>query len=225
MYGSEGNEMKDEQLEDILREFPHISIVTAAAELEGELESEDGEKKDNRRVSWYLTQRSAQRDGAIVQTHRVKLPGHAIVGEGKPENQNLSMACVTGMYVQTIDMNQDCQLAEALKARNILAQFTGKTRLVGFPEQMITDHSGSVASFAALSEQVFGTIVQRYMAKPLCVRFHYGHPDVWDYTWVRGQGGVSKASRQLHLSEDIFGGMNLVLRGGRVKYVGSQDGG
>ena len=79
----------------------------------------------------HATQRG--RDGAIVQTHRVKLPGHAIVGEGKPENQNLGMACVTGMYVQTIDMNQDCQLAEALKARNILAQFTGKTRLVGFP--------------------------------------------------------------------------------------------
>ena len=220
VYGSEGNEEKDEQLEDILREFPHMSIVTAAAELEGELESGEDGKKDNRRVSWFLSRRSATRDGAIVQTHRVKLPGHAIVGEGKPENQNLGMAFVTGMYVQTIDMNQDCQLAEALKARNVLAQFTGKTRLVGFPEQMITDQSGSVASFAALSEQVFGTIVQRYMAKPLCVRFHYGHPDVWDYTWVRGQGGVSKASRQLHLSEDIFGGMNLVLRGGRVKYVG-----
>jgi callose synthase len=40
---------------------------------------------------------------------------------------------------------------------------------------------------------VFGTIVQRFMAKPLNVRFHYGHPDVWDLTWVRGQGGVSKA--------------------------------
>ena len=39
VYGSEGNEMKDEQLEDLLREFPHMSIVTAAAELEGELES------------------------------------------------------------------------------------------------------------------------------------------------------------------------------------------
>ena len=85
---------------------------------------------------------------------------------------------------------------------------------------MITDRSGSVASFAALSEQVFGTIIQRFLAKPLHVRFHYGHPDVWDLGWVRGQGGVSKASRQLHLSEDIFGGMNLMIRGGRVKYVG-----
>jgi 1,3-beta-glucan synthase len=104
--------------------------------------------------------------------------------------------------------------------RSVLCAFTGNTRLVGFPEQVITDRSGSVASFAALSEQVFGTIVQRFMAKPLNVRFHYGHPDVWDLVWIKGNGGVSKASRQLHLSEDIFGGINLVLRGGRVKYLG-----
>ena len=116
--------------------------------------------------------------------------------------------------------SQDCQLAEALKMRSVLCAFTGNTRLVGFPEQVITDRSGSVASFAALSEQVFGTIVQRFMAKPLNVRFHYGHPDVWDLVWIKGNGGVSKASRQLHLSEDIFGGINLVLRGGRVKYLG-----
>ena len=162
----------------------------------------------------------ADASGAVRQTHRVRLPGFPIVGEGKPENQNLGMAFATGLYLQTIDMNQDCQLAEALKMRNALAAFTGATRLVGFPEQVITDRSGSVASFAALSEQVFGTIIQRFLAKPLHVRFHYGHPDVWDLGWVRGQGGVSKASRQLHLSEDIFGGMNLMLRGGRVKYVG-----
>ena len=31
------------------------------------------------------------------------------------------------------------------------------------------------------------------------------------------QGGVAKATRQLHVSEDIFGGMNHSLRGGRIK--------
>jgi hypothetical protein len=32
------------------------------------------------------------------------------------------------------------------------------------------------------------------------------------------QGGPSKATRQLHISEDIFGGYNHTLRGGRIKY-------
>jgi hypothetical protein len=42
------------------------------------------------------------------------------------------LAVATGQYLQTIDMNQDAQLAEALKMRNMLGQFTGATRLVGF---------------------------------------------------------------------------------------------
>ena len=226
VYGSEGNQEKDDQMDELLATFPHMSIVTAHFEDDetGTI-PEDGVVSSRGGVRWYMTHRRAAFDArgaptGIVSAHRIRLPGHAIVGEGKPENQNLGMALATGMYVQTIDMNQDAHLAEALKLRNVLAQFTGNTRLVGFPEQMITDRSGSVASFAALSEQVFGTIVQRFMAKPLNVRFHYGHPDVWDLTWVRGNGGVSKASKQLHLSEDIFGGVNLVLRGGRVKYLG-----
>ena len=217
VYGTEGNEENDEQLEQLLRENPHLCVVTAHRESVADDATDDVTSATE---AWFVTRRVADASGAVRQTHRVRLPGFPIVGEGKPENQNLGMPFATGLYLQTIDMNQDCQLAEALKMRNALASFTGATRLVGFPEQVITDRSGSVASFAALSEQVFGTIIQRFLAKPLHVRFHYGHPDVWDLGWVRGQGGVSKASRQLHLSEDIFGGMNLMLRGGRVKYVG-----
>ncbi len=33
------------------------------------------------------------------------------------------------------------------------------------------------------------------------------------------QGSVSKATRQLHISEDIFGGYNHTLRGARIKWV------
>ena len=215
VYGTDGNEQNDEALEELLRQYPHLSIVTAHREDEGDKINGTSEN-----FKWFVTRRVADASGQITQTHRIALPGFPIVGEGKPENQNLGMAFCEGLYVQTIDMNQDCQLAEALKMRNALCAFAGDTRLVGFPEQVITDRSGSVAAFAALSEQVFGTIVQRFMAKPLNVRFHYGHPDVWDLSWIKGQGGVSKASRQLHLSEDIFGGINLVLRGGRVKYLG-----
>ncbi len=32
------------------------------------------------------------------------------------------------------------------------------------------------------------------------------------------QGGLSKATRQLHVSEDVFGGYNHTLRGGQIKY-------
>jgi hypothetical protein len=51
------------------------------------------------------------------------------------------------------------------------------------------------------------------------VRFHYGHPDVWDKLWAISCGGVAKASRTLHVSEDIFGGFNVILRGGTIDYA------
>lgn len=52
----------------------------------------------------------------------------------------------------------------------------------------------------------------------LSYRFHYGHPDVWNKLFCLGKGSISKATRNLHVSEDIFGGMNCVLRGGLVDY-------
>jgi len=38
------------------------------------------------------------------------------------------------------------------------------------------------------------------------VRFHYGHPDVFDRLFHVTRGGVSKASKIINLSEDIFAG-------------------
>ena len=38
------------------------------------------------------------------------------------------------------------------------------------------------------------------------VRFHYGHPDVFDRLFHLTRGGVSKASKVINLSEDIFAG-------------------
>jgi callose synthase len=38
------------------------------------------------------------------------------------------------------------------------------------------------------------------------VRFHYGHPDVFDRLFHITRGGMSKASRVINLSEDIFAG-------------------
>lgn len=33
------------------------------------------------------------------------------------------------------------------------------------------------------------------MSIPGGVRFHYGHPDLWNKTWVMTRGGVSKATK------------------------------
>ena len=150
--------------------------------------------------------------------YKVKLPGNPIIGEGKPENQNHAVIFTRGECLQTLDMNQDNYLGESYKLRNMLQCFTGNVRLVGCREHIFSEAGGAVAAFAASNEFAFGTVLQRFMTSPLCVRFHYGHPDVWDKVWTSTNGGVSKASKMLHLSEDIFAGFNVVQRGGSVVY-------
>ncbi|KAJ0971511.1 hypothetical protein J5N97_019470 [Dioscorea zingiberensis] len=67
-------------------------------------------------------------------------------------------------------------------------------------------------------ETSFVTIGQRVLANPLKVRFHYGHPDIFDRIFHITRGGVSKASKTINLSEDIFSGFNSTLRGGNVTH-------
>ncbi|KAJ6425033.1 hypothetical protein OIU84_025745 [Salix udensis] len=50
------------------------------------------------------------------------------------------------------------------------------------------------------------------------VRFHYGHPDVFDRLFHLTRGGISKASKVINLSEDIFAGFNSTLREGNVTH-------
>lgn len=42
----------------------------------------------------------------LKEIYRVKLPGPAKLGEGKPENQNHAMIFSRGEALQAIDMNQ-----------------------------------------------------------------------------------------------------------------------
>ena len=56
------------------------------------------------------------------------------------------------------------------------------------------------------------------MSNPGGVRFHYGHPDVWNKLFTMTRGGVSKATKAFHISEDVFGGYNTVQRGATIKY-------
>lgn len=196
------------EVEALVEQFPHVTV--------NYVEQPSGDN-DN----FAIAKLSRGADGKFKRTHRVQLPGHPIVGEGKPENQNMGLVWSRGMYVQTIDMNQDAHLAEGLKLRNVLRLYGSDEDivLIGFTEQLISGRQGSVSSFAATSETVFGTLLQRFMTNPLRVRLHYGHPDIWDGAFIRSSGGVSKASRRLHLSEDVYGGMNVVQRGGKIEYV------
>ncbi|TVU27587.1 hypothetical protein EJB05_19078 [Eragrostis curvula] len=144
--------------------------------------------------------------------YRIKLPGNAILGEGKPENQNHAIIFTRGEGLQTIDMNQEHYMEETLKMRNLLQEFLKKHDGVRYPsilgvrEHIFTGSVSSLAWFMSNQETSFVTIGQRVLANPLRVRFHYGHPDIFDRLFHLTRGGVSKASKIINLSEDIFAG-------------------
>ncbi|WOK95662.1 hypothetical protein Cni_G04369 [Canna indica] len=158
-----------------------------------------------------------------VEIYRVKLPGPLKLGEGKPENQNHALIFTRGDAVQTIDMNQDNFFEEALKMRNLLEEYchnygTRKPTILGVREHVFTGSVSSLAWFMSAQETSFVTLGQRVLANPLKVRMHYGHPDVFDRLWFLSRGGISKASRVVNISEDIFAGFNCTLRGGNVTH-------
>ncbi|XP_019187117.1 PREDICTED: callose synthase 2-like [Ipomoea nil] len=155
--------------------------------------------------------------------YRIKLPGPALLGEGKPENQNHAIIFTRGEGLQTIDMNQDNYMEEAFKMRNLLQEFLKKhgvrnPTILGLREHIFTGSVSSLAWFMSMQETSFVTIGQRLLANPLKVRFHYGHPDIFDRLFHLTRGGVSKASSVINLSEDIFAGFNSTLRGGNVTH-------
>ncbi|KAJ0051838.1 hypothetical protein Pint_02247 [Pistacia integerrima] len=158
-----------------------------------------------------------------VEIYRVKLPGPLKLGEGKPENQNHALIFTRGDAVQTIDMNQDNYFEEALKMRNLLEEYRHyhgirKPTILGVREHIFTGSVSSLAWFMSAQETSFVTLGQRVLADPLKIRMHYGHPDVFDRFWFLTRGGLSKASRVINISEDIFAGFNCTLRGGSVTH-------
>ncbi|XP_074275339.1 callose synthase 5-like isoform X1 [Silene latifolia] len=162
-------------------------------------------------------------DNLDQEIYRIKLPGPAKIGEGKPENQNHAIVFTRGEALQAIDMNQDNYLEEALKMRNLLEEFNEDhgvrpPTILGVREHIFTGSVSSLAWFMSNQETSFVTIGQRVLARPLKVRFHYGHPDVFDRIFHITRGGMSKASRGINLSEDIFAGFNSTLRRGNVTH-------
>ncbi|KAJ3692137.1 hypothetical protein LUZ60_012487 [Juncus effusus] len=157
------------------------------------------------------------------EIYRIKLPGPPIIGEGKPENQNHAIIFTRGDALQTIDMNQDMYLEEAYKMRNVLQEFVKHQggyapTILGLREHIFTGSVSSLAGFMSYQETSFVTIGQRFLASPLRVRFHYGHPDIFDRLFHVTRGGISKASKTINLSEDVFAGYNSTLRCGSITY-------
>jgi 1,3-beta-glucan synthase len=161
----------NEAAEELLAEFPSLLIAAIS------------EKRDplaHGGVTYYscLIDSTCAKgaDGRRVPKTSVELPGCPILGDGKGDNQNTALPFVHGRLVQTIDANQEGYLEEALKICNALAEFgtdpSGRREsvtIVGFREH-IYSALGTVAEFAASSEFVFGTMVQRVMDRPLLSR-------------------------------------------------------
>ncbi|XP_010229272.1 callose synthase 3 [Brachypodium distachyon] len=210
----------------LMRTYPSLRVAYI-----DEVEDRVGEKKIETAYYSTLVKVALTKDSESadpVQTldqviYRIKLPGPALLGEGKPENQNHAIIFTRGEGLQTIDMNQDNYMEEALKMRNLLQEFLTEhgvrhPSILGVREHIFTGSVSSLAWFMSNQEHSFVTIGQRLLANPLKVRFHYGHPDVFDRLFHLTRGGVSKASRSINLSEDIFAGYNSTLRGGNVTH-------
>lgn len=146
---------------------------------------------------------------------RVPLPGNPItdgIAEGKPTNQDNAAVYACARFIQTLDMNQDHSIEECLKLPNALRVMrvkdaTGRpVAVAGMREHIFTHCLSASAYFMSQQEYLFGVMWQRLMASPLRVRFHYGHPDIWDHVFIKTRGGTAKASAVVNVSEDIFAG-------------------
>lgn len=204
---------KADDIDDLMHRFPHMRV----AYIDNVRQNRTGE------MAFYSCLVKSNGDGKIKELYRVRLPGNPILGEGKPENQNHAMIFTRGEFVQTIDMNQEGYFEEALKMRNALQEFAKRdgpmpTTILGLREHIFTGSVSSLANYMALQETSFVTLGQRVLTKPLCIRLHYGHPDVFDKLFFITRGGISKSSKGINLSEDIFAGYNNAIRGGQVAF-------
>ncbi|XP_050370862.1 putative callose synthase 8 isoform X1 [Argentina anserina] len=204
-----------QDLIDLMKRYPTLRVAYV------EEKEEIVENKPSKVYSSVLVK--AIPDFGDQEIYRIKLPGPPTIGEGKPENQNHGIIFTRGEALQTIDMNQDSYLEEAFKMRNLLQEFLQNQGrrppiLLGLREHIFTGSVSSLAWFMSYQETSFVTIGQRLLANPLRVRFHYGHPDVFDRLFHITRGGISKASKTINLSEDVFAGYNSTLRRGWITY-------
>lgn len=219
-----------ENTEFLLRAYPDLQV----AYLDEEAPANEGE--DPRIYSALIDGHSEiMENGMRRPKFRVLLSGNPILGDGKSDNQNHCIIFYRGEYIQLIDANQDNYLEECLKIRSVLAEFeemtpdtnpytpglpptnTNPVAILGAREYIFSENIGVLGDVAAGKEQTFGTMFARTLAQ-IGGKLHYGHPDFLNGIFMTTRGGVSKAQKGLHLNEDIYAGMNAVLRGGRIKH-------
>jgi 1,3-beta-glucan synthase len=225
------NKEERENTEFLLRAYPDLQI----AYLDEEPPVNEGEEP--RLYSALVDGHSEiMESGMRKPKFRIQLSGNPILGDGKSDNQNHSIIFYRGEYIQLIDANQDNYLEECLKIRSVLAEFeemttdnvspytpglptvkTNPVAILGAREYIFSENIGILGDVAAGKEQTFGTLFARTLAE-IGGKLHYGHPDFLNGIFMTTRGGVSKAQKGLHLNEDIYAGMNAILRGGRIKH-------
>ena len=228
------SKFKKEEMENaefLLRAYPDLQI----AYLDEEPPLNEGEEP--RLYSALIDGHSEiMENGMRRPKFRVQLSGNPILGDGKSDNQNHALIFYRGEYIQLIDANQDNYLEECLKIRSVLAEFEemktdnvspytpgvksaspAPVAILGAREYIFSENIGILGDIAAGKEQTFGTLFARTLAQ-IGGKLHYGHPDFLNGIFMTTRGGVSKAQKGLHLNEDIYAGMNALLRGGRIKH-------
>jgi 1,3-beta-glucan synthase len=225
------NKEERENTEFLLRAYPDLQI----AYLDEEAPVNEGDEP--RLYSSLIDGHSEiMENGMRKPKFRVLLSGNPILGDGKSDNQNHAIIFYRGEYIQLIDANQDNYLEECLKIRSVLAEFEemntenispytpglppsdfDPVAILGAREYIFSENIGLLGDIAAGKEQTFGTLFARTLAK-IGGKLHYGHPDFLNGIFMTTRGGVSKAQKGLHLNEDIYAGMNALLRGGRIKH-------
>lgn len=231
---TEFNALEREAVEFIFKVFPTISISY--------LVKEKNPNNLNGEPFFYscLTDGSCDIDeqtGVRKPKFKVRLSGNPILGDGKSDNQNHSIIFYRGEYIQVIDANQDNYLEECLKIRSVLSEFEElemenfmpyipgieyreqppPVGIVGAREYIFSENIGVLGDIAAGKEQTFGTLFARTLSE-IGAKLHYGHPDFLNAIFMTTRGGISKAQKGLHLNEDIYAGMTVICRGGRIKH-------
>ncbi|ONH67851.1 hypothetical protein BON22_2748 [Cyberlindnera fabianii] len=221
----------DERLDYLflLRAFPEICVAYISKEMNG-----DGEPVYySCLVDGYC---KFDNDWNRIPIYKIRLSGNPILGDGKSDNQNHLLIFYRGEYIQVVDSNQDNYLEECMKIRSVLSEFeeldvpphspysptaslntSAPVAIVGAREYIFSENIGVLGDVAAGKEQTFGTLFARTLAE-IGGKLHYGHPDFLNAIFMTTRGGISKAQRRLHLNEDIFAGMNAMVRGGRIKH-------
>ncbi|KAF3059766.1 1,3-beta-glucan synthase component FKS1 [Daldinia childiae] len=220
-----------ENAEFLLRAYPDLQI----AYLDEEPPAVEGEEP---RIYSALVDGHSEimENGMRRPKFRIQLSGNPVLGDGKSDNQNHSIIFYRGEYIQLIDANQDNYLEECLKIRSVLAEFeemksdnispytpgvktesVAPVAILGAREYIFSENIGILGDIAAGKEQTFGTLFARTLSQ-IGGKLHYGHPDFLNGIFMCTRGGVSKAQKGLHLNEDIYAGMNAMLRGGRIKH-------